>query len=59
MNYSITISENAQRSKFDILKEGLRIKLLNLGYNYINYRRDILKNASRFTYNLKSITINS
>ena len=59
MNYLIGISENNQLSKFDILKERLRIKLLNLGYDYINYRRGILKNANRFTYNLRSITINN
>ncbi len=59
MEYLKNSNHYKQISKFNILKERCRNSILKLGYDYINYKRDIRKDLSRFTYNLKSITINN
>lgn len=59
MEYLKNTNQKKRFSKLNTLKERCRNSILKLGYDYINYKRGVRKDLSRFTYNLKSITINN
>jgi hypothetical protein len=57
MKHTKKTNENILHSKFYMIKERSRKSILNLGYDFIDFKRNLKRDLNRLKYRLPSITI--